>query len=493
MLRNLILGMKDSRKGKQQIICSLIIFAILFLNVNAVYALDINSPAAALIEFKTGKIIYEKDSNTPRPMASTTKIMTYLLTLEAVNEGKIKLSDNVKISKNAANSGGSAYNLKQGDIVTVNELLASMLIISASDSAVALAEYVGGSVGDFAAKMNEKAKSLGLTSAYFINPHGIPLKNGSQNHISPKDLALLAKYTLDKYGDHLISITSQKYFNGVYRNYSQKNTNKLLETTSYTDGLKTGFTTLAGFCLVSSAKVKDTDNRFIAVIMGGKTAKERNDDSKRLLEYGLNNFEEQIVIKKGEILGYSLINSDEYIPIEFIATDTLSVFTPKYINLVQNKEIIFITNNLDKDILNQGDIKAVLKLNDGTEREIRVTPKRGISVFIDDEPITFEGVTPIVKDNTTLLPLRKVTESLGGFIEWDPSTSTITGGKDDYSYKLTIDSKEAVVNGESVGLLTPPLIIEGSTMVPIRFVAESLGMEVKWDSDIRAVKINNKE
>ena len=117
--------------------------------------------------------------------------------------------------------------------------------------------------------------------------------------------------------------------------------------------------------------------------------------------------------------------------------------------------------------------------------------KEPITVFIGEEPIIFEGVKPMIKDDTTLLPLRIVTQSLGGFIEWDESNKMISGGKDDYSYQLTLNSKGAIVNGQAKELLTPPIIIQGSTMVPIRFIAESLGMKVKWNGDTRAIKITS--
>lgn len=404
-MNNLRLWMKDSSRGKQ-IICSLIVFTFLLLNVNPAHALNINSPAAALIEAKSGELLYEKNADTQRAIGSTAKIMTYLLTMDAVSEGRINLSDGVTISWNAANSGGSSYNLRQNDVVTVDELLASMLIISGCDSAVALAEYVGGSVPNFAVQMNAKAKSLGLTSAYFLNPHGLPLANGDQNKMSAKDLALLAKHTVDRYGDHLLNITSQKYFYGTHKSYTGKNTNQLLVTTSYADGIKTGTTNMAGQCLVASAKNQDTGNRFISVVLGGRSGEDRFGDSRRLLEYGLNNY------------------------------------------------------------------------------------RAPIDVFIGDDPITFEGVKPMIKDDTTLLPLRVVTQSLGGFIEWDELNRTISGGKDDSSYQLAVDSKIAIVNGETTNLLTPPIIIQGSTMVPIRFIAESLGMEVEWDGAAQAVRIN---
>ncbi|MDR7855471.1 stalk domain-containing protein [Tissierella sp.] len=477
---------------QKRIINSLIVIMILLFSINYSYAysLSISSPSAILIESKTGKILYQKNMDVQRPMASTSKIMTYLLVMEAVENGSIRLDDKVKVSKNATSAGGTSYNLKENDVLSVNELLSSMMIISANDSALVLAEYIGDTVENFCIKMNDKAKSLGLMSAYFVNPNGMPLKNKDQNKISAKDLAMLTKYTLDRYGDSLLEITSQKQFNGTYKNFSKKNTNELLETTSFIDGLKTGYTDLAGYCLVSTSKVKDSEkNRLIAVVLGGKSKKERSDDSKKIIDFGLNNFYTQEVLEKGEVLSYYQITSDEYIPIEFLAKDTLSILSPKNTDIAKNKEVIFQNFDFNKDILNSGEIQSILRLKDGTETEISLIANRGISVYIDDNPIIFDQAIPMVKDGSTLVPLRLIAEHLGVNIEWDQSNKAIICEKDNIRFKLIVDSKIAIINNKFVTLDIAPQVIQGNAMVPARFIAEALGMEIEWDSDIRAVKI----
>lgn len=399
---------KYNKNKYQSLLSFLIVFLILTFSINGAYAININSGSAILMESKTGKILYEKNSDLQRPMASTSKIMTYLLTMDAVEDGKISLNDRVKVSRNAANAGGSSYGLKENEVLTVDELLKSMMIISANDSAVVLGEYLEGSIGKFCIEMNEKAKSLGLNSAYFVNPNGMPLKNNDQNKISAKDLALLSKHVIDTHGEHLLGITSQKQFRGKYKNFTKNNTNRLLQTPGFVDGLKTGYTNSAGHCLVTTSEIKDSDeNRLISVVLGGKTGKQRYDDSQNLIEYGLNNFH---------------------------------------------------------------------KL-------------REISVLIDDIPIIFDTALPLIKDSTTLIPLRKVSESLGAKIEWDEENKTITGTKKNKIFILTLDSNLAKINGESIELIAAPLVIEGSTMVPARFIAESLDMYVEWQEDIRTVKI----
>jgi len=338
--------------------------------------------------------------------------------------------------------------------------------------------------------MNDKAKYLGLENAYFVNPNGMPLQNNDQNKMTAKEMALLSKHVINKYGDYLFDITSQKQFDGTYKSFSKKNTNQLLGRESFIDGLKTGYTGLAGYCLVSTAKIEGSKrNRFIAVVLGGKSSEARFNDSKKIIEYGLSNFHKKIVVEKGELLGYSEVFFNEYIPIELIAKDTTSVFTPKNVDISKNKELLLENQNFDNEILNGGEIKSILKLNDGTELEITLIANRGITVFIDNKLIIFEEVNPFIKNNTTLVPLRQIVESLGVEIEWDQSTKTITGKNNNTKFTLTIDSKLATLNEEHIELSVPAMIVQGKTMVSARFIAESLGMEIKWDNNNRRINI----
>jgi D-alanyl-D-alanine carboxypeptidase (penicillin-binding protein 5/6) len=466
------------------------VFIVLFFAVDTADAVNVSSASAVLMDSKTGRVLYEKNADIQKPIASTSKIMTYILTMEAVETGKINLTDKVRVSKNAASTGGSSYKLKEGDVLSVNELLDSMMIISANDSAVVLAEYVEGSIGKFTSKMNSRANSLGLTSAYFVNPNGMPLQNKDQNKMSAKDLAILTRHALENYEDHLLKITRQKQFTGTYKTFTKKNTNQLLETTDFLDGLKTGYTDLAGYCLVSVTRDMDSDgNRFISIVLGGKTGKQRFTDAQNMMEFGLKNFHTQTLLKKGDFLGYVQAESAEFIPIEFISNSTVSVLCSKDLDLLNDMNILGDNKTFTKDILDRGEIKSILKLKDGRNMEITILARRGISVFIDQTPIIFEKLRPIVMEETTLIPLRKVSESLGAEIIWDSATNTITGRKDNKSFLLNVGSKSALLNGEAVELLAPPVILDGNTMVPARFIAESLGMEVDWEQDTKSVKI----
>lgn len=339
----------------------------------------------------------------------------------------------------------------------------------------------GGSKINIKSIFKSKAKSLGLKSAYFVNPNGMPLENKDQNKISAKDLALLTKYALDNYGEELLQITRQKQFTGTYKTFTKKNTNPLLETTDFLDGLKTGYTDLAGYCLVSVTRDMDLEgNRLIAIVLGGKTGKERFTDAQNMMEFGLKSYQTQVVLQKREILAYIQIKASEYIPIEFTASNSISLLCLKDLDLSKDKILITDNYSFTKDILDKGEIKSIVKLKDGRQVEVGLTARRGISVFIDNNPIIFDKITPLVIDETTLIPLRKVTESLGAKIDWNRKDNTITGIKDKQSFLLNVGSKAAVLNGNPVELLAPPIILDGNTMVPARFIAESLGMEVNW-------------
>lgn len=478
-------------KNASKRVLPLLIVMTMFLKVN-LHALDIKSTSAILIDTSTGQVLYEKNSHVQREMASTSKLMTYLLTMEAIDQGKIRLSDRVSVSANAASTRGSSYGLKTGDVLTVDELISSMMIISANDSAVVLAEHVSGREDHFVAKMNNRAKALGLHSAYFVNPNGMPLASQDQNKISAKDLALLSRYIVNKYESQLINITSQNQFNGTYKSFTKNNTNYLVRNTSYTDGMKTGYTNLAMHCLVSTAKLKgSTNNRLVSVVLGGRSSVERFNDSQKMLEYGLHNLETKAVVKKGELLGYSEIVAGEYIPVEFVAKDTITLLSPKDRDLSLNKQIIFKSHIPEENLLKGQEVQVTLKLRDGTQLEVPAIPKRGIGILVDQAPVICSPVQPFIKDGTTLVPLGNVVNHLGASLVWEPLTKTINGKKGLTNFTLTIGNNKASVNGSQVDLGAAPVIVEGTTMVPIKFIAQSLGMDVQWESASKTVNISS--
>ena len=240
----------------------------------------INSRAAVIYDRSSKTILYGKNENTKRPMASTTKIMTSIVVLEKAN-----LSDIVEISKNAAGIGGSRLGLKAGDKITVHNLLYGLLLVSGNDAAVALAEHVGGSITDFAELMNKKAKELGLNSTSFTTPHGLDADN---HYTTAYELAVMADCALNiKEFSNIVGTKNYTvYINGNSKNIT--NTNELLGNLKGVYGVKTGFTNGANRCLVTSTKRGDMD--IICVVLGADTKKYRTQDSAKLIEYAFSNF-----------------------------------------------------------------------------------------------------------------------------------------------------------------------------------------------------------
>ena len=241
----------------------------------------LNSRAAIVIDRSTHTMLYGKNENEKRKMASTTKIMTGIIVLENSN-----LNDIVTISKKAAGTGGSRLGLKTSDKITVKDLLYGLLLCSGNDAAVALAEHVGGDIEGFAKLMNDKANSLNLTNTHFVTPHGL---DKDEHYTTAYELAILTDYALNN--SSFKSIVSTKNYT-VTINQTPKtlnNTNELLGNLNGVYGVKTGFTNGANRCLVTSAKRGNLD--IICVVLGADTKKFRTQDSTKLIEYAFNNFE----------------------------------------------------------------------------------------------------------------------------------------------------------------------------------------------------------
>ncbi|MFV0517994.1 MAG: D-alanyl-D-alanine carboxypeptidase family protein [Aminipila sp.] len=249
----------------------------------------------------TGEIIFSDKEDNKVAIASTTKIMTYLLVKEAIDSKKVSLDDEVILSKNAeaeSVSEDGVIPMKAGQTVKVSELLEGLLIVSSNECATALAEYVAGSEAKFVELMNKKANELGLTSAEFYNPHGLPAFTEDvftakcQNRMNAKDLFALARYVINKYPEVLETV-SKTEVNLESLKFSALNTNRLLFNTSDVDGLKTGSTNRAGACLIATTEVKNGDKteRVISVILGAELTAECAEKSSVLLQYAKQFYE----------------------------------------------------------------------------------------------------------------------------------------------------------------------------------------------------------
>lgn len=248
-------------------------------------ALTLNCKSAVLMEATTGRVLFEQNADEALPPASVTKIMTLLLVMEAIDSGKISLDDMVSASEYAASMGGSQVYLKVGETMTVEDMLKSVVISSANDAAVALAEFVYGDVDSFIRKMNERAADLGMKNTRFENVTG--LDDTAQNHLtSARDIAimsraLIAHPTILKYS----SIWMDTIRGGAF---GLTNTNRLVRFYRGATGLKTGSTSKAGFCVSVTAERDGLS--LICVIMGAESRDVRNAQATRLLDWGFANY-----------------------------------------------------------------------------------------------------------------------------------------------------------------------------------------------------------
>jgi len=268
-------------------------------NSNVGPSLALNAASAVLIDADSGTIIFEKNSNEKLPPASITKVMTMLLVMEAVGQGKMKLTDMVRTSANAASMGGSQIFLEEGEEMSVEEMLKGVAMASGNDASVALAEKLGGTEEEFVKLMNERAKQLGMNNTHFMNSNGLPVEN---HYSSAYDIALVSR--------ELMKYDLIRQFTGKYQDYLRKdsekpfwlvNTNKLVRFYPGADGVKTGYTSEAKFCLSASA-ARD-GMRIIAVVMGAPNTKVRNSDVSQMMDYAFAQYSNHVVIEKGATIG----------------------------------------------------------------------------------------------------------------------------------------------------------------------------------------------
>lgn len=252
----------------------------------------LNAKAYILIDVDSGKIIAEKNSEQKLPPASLTKMMTLYVISNALRNEQIHLNDNVRISHEAWKIGGSRMFVKEGQEVPIEDLLKGIIVDSGNDACVAMAEHLGGSEPGFAEIMNQQAQQLGMKDSHFTDSTGLPDEN---LYTTAKDLAILGRGLITTFPQYY-HWYKQKWF--TFNGIRQPNRNRLLWRNSQVDGLKTGHTNDAGFCLVSSAK---RDNmRLLSVVMGSPSDSVRADDSERLLNYGFRFFETHELYKSGQ-------------------------------------------------------------------------------------------------------------------------------------------------------------------------------------------------
>lgn len=332
-----------------------------------------NAESGILIEYSTGKILYSKKIDEKLAPASMTKIMTLLLIMEAVEEGKINLDDNISISTNASSMGGSQVFLDPNTEMKAEELIKSIAIASANDSAVAMAEAISGTTANFVSRMNSRAKELGCKNTNFKNVHGLDEEG---HYSSAYDMSLIARELL-KY-EQILNYTS------TYEAYLNKpngtstwmvNTNKLIKYYTGLDGLKTGFTKTAGYCLTSTAKRNDM--RLISVVMKEPSSQVRNSETISLLNYGFSNYKIKTILKKDQKLGTIEVQNGK----KELADITILEDATNLESINDNKEYSFnIVTDKVKAPLKKGDKVGTLELTEqGTViKRLNITVKENI-------------------------------------------------------------------------------------------------------------------
>jgi serine-type D-Ala-D-Ala carboxypeptidase (penicillin-binding protein 5/6) len=298
--------------------------------------INVEARSALLIEPTSGKILFEKNADEKFAPASVTKIMTMLLTMEAVDNGKISLSDKVTCSENAKKMGGSTMLLDTGEVRTVEELLKGVAIASGNDAAVALAEYLGGTEEAFVEMMNKRAQELGMANTTFKNCNGLPKEGhlSTARDISIMSLELLKHPTILKYTGTYMETISEGRLSPI----ELVNHNKLVRFFEGCDGLKTGYTEEAKYCI--SATATRNGVRMLSVIMGAPTYKIRNRDAGMLMNFGFSKYEGKKMLVKDEDVEsiYLSKNTDKF----FIAKakDDLIAIIPKGENKEVEKKIV---------------------------------------------------------------------------------------------------------------------------------------------------------
>ena len=269
------------------------------LNSQATPKIIPKAPAIAaksyiLIDHNSNKILAQNNADEPMAPASITKVMTAYVIFSELEEGNIKLDDMVTVSKKAWKTQGSRMFIKVNSKVSVQDLLQGMIIQSGNDASVALAEHIAGSEDTFAALMNQHAKELGMTNTHFLNSTGLP---DPEHKTSAKDLAILANALIKRFPEYYKWYSTREF---TYNKITQPNRNKLLWRDNSVDGMKTGFTEDAGYCLLSSAKRNNM--RLVSVVLGTKSTGARAQESQKLLNYGFRFYESHVIYPVGKAL-----------------------------------------------------------------------------------------------------------------------------------------------------------------------------------------------
>ncbi len=342
------------------------IFLLIFIPLVYVKAEELNlaenAKSAIIIETSSGKILWEKNAHEKLAPASMTKIMSMLIIIENIESGNLRWNEKITASLNASSMGGSQIFLEPGEKMTVQDLLKGIAIGSGNDATVAMAERIAGTESKFVELMNSKAQELGLKDTNFKNSTGLDAEN---HYSSAYDMAIMAK--------ELIKHEKILEFTSTYEDYLRQdtgnsfwlvNTNKLVRYYQGVDGLKTGFTNTAGYCLTATAKRGDM--RLITVVMNEPSSEVRSKETSSMLDYGFNTYEVNKLLTKDSVVGSIKVSLGTEKSVDIVPIDDIDILHSKIDN---KKDITYkvITNNAKAPIKKGDDVGDIIVYEDGME------------------------------------------------------------------------------------------------------------------------------
>ncbi len=303
----------------------LVLISMLGIFATPVCAADINeitATSALLIEADTGKLLFERNADEKKPPASITKIMTMLIIMEELDKGNISLTDEVTVSESAATQTGSHIFLAAGEVMTVNDLLKGIAVASGNDASIAMAEFISGTEEKFVERMNQRASELGMENTHFVNSNGLDTDG---HYSSARDISIMTMELMKhpKIFDYT-TIWTDTLRGGTF---GLANTNKLIRFYEGANGMKTGSTSKAGYCL--SATAKRDDMQLIAVVMNSETTQKRFSDASTLLNYGFNTYSRKILCEGGKVCGYINVEKGRTLTVPAVVSEDFSAVVEK--------------------------------------------------------------------------------------------------------------------------------------------------------------------
>lgn len=331
---------------------------------------ELSAKSYILVDFNSGRMLAGKNPDERLEPASITKLMTAYAVFRAIASGQIKLSDEVTISEKAWRTEGSRMFVEVGTRVPVELLLPGMIIPSGNDASVALAEFVGGTEETFAQVMNDLAAELGMTNSHFLNSTGLPMEG---HYTTARDIAILARALISEFPDYYRWYSQREF---TYNDITQGNRNTLLGRDDAVDGMKTGWTESAGFCLVASAKRGDM--RLISVVLGTDSSTTRANESQALLNYGFRFFESKRLWDEGTVISKERVWKGEEESTDLIVRETVFATVPSG-NLAEIKTVIEVPERLIAPLDENVPVgKVIATIDDNTVGEANLYSVRTI-------------------------------------------------------------------------------------------------------------------